>query len=383
MMFPVIWRRLAVGLALTTILCAAGWLVLRVASVDAAAASFPPVEEEATDAATAPGELVLAVPPHYDRVALEALAQRNGARVERWVPRLGLALLSVPVGGEQQAAWALEDEPAVRFATENRLSARVADIPLDEYWNNQWGMVQVQAPAAWDVTWADPAVVIAVIDTGVRWLHWDLKDQLWINPGESELDPDTGKLTCDWNGVDDDDNGYVDDCLGYDFVLGDDSDPTDEHGHGTFVAGIAGAATNNLDPYSPTPVGVAGMARRARLMALRAMNASGRGTAFDIAQAIDYATAAGAQVINLSLTLDSDAPPTMSRSCDWPSRGPRLGMCWWWPPAATVNMAAVAIASSATRPGFPACWLWGPAHAMTPAPPFRTTAHGWTWLRRA
>lgn len=309
--FPVIWRRLAVGFALATTLCAAGLLALRTAPI-VAAAPPPPFEFTTTDVTVVSGELILAVPSHFDRAALDALVQRSGGRVEHWVPRLGLARLLVPVGGEQQAARALEVEAAVRFVTENRLLAHVADIPLDEYWGNQWDMVQVQAPTAWDITWSDPTMVIAVIDTGVRLLHWDLKDQLWINPGESALDPDTGKLTCATplasNMVDDDDNGYVDDCLGYDFVLGD-ANPTDEHGHGTFVAGIAGAATNNPDPYLGTPEGVAGMGRQARLMALRAMNASGRGTAFDIARAIDYATAAGAQVINLSLTFAPTTPP--------------------------------------------------------------------------
>ncbi len=301
MVYPVIWRRLAVGLALTTFLSVAGWLALHVAPT-AAAAPILVADEMAPDAVAVSGELVLAVSPDFDRAALEALAQRNGVRVERWLPRLGLALLAVPVGREPQAARTLETETSVRFVTENRLSAHVADIPLDEYWANQWGMVKVQAPAAWDVAWGNPTVVIAVVDTGVRLLHWDLKDQLWYNPGESTLDPGTGKPVCDGNGVDDDANGYVDDCRGYDFVL-HDNDPTDEHGHGTFVAGIAAAATNNLDPALGTPEGVAGMGRQARLMVLRAMNASGRGTAFDIAEAIYYATAAGARVINLSLTL--------------------------------------------------------------------------------
>lgn len=306
MTFPVIWRRLTVGMALTTFLCVTGWAALRAAPV-AAVAPVPSSAEKALDVATVPGQLVLAVPAHLDRAALNALVLRSGGRIERWVPRLGLALLSVPVGSEQQAAHALENEPLVRFVTENRLVAHVADIPLDEYWSNQWGMVQVQAPAAWDVTWADPSVVIAVIDTGARLLHWDLRDQLWYNSAESTLDPGTGKPMCVWNGVDDDENGYVDDCRGYDFVLGD-TDPTDEHGHGTFVAGIAGATTNNLDPYLGTPEGVAGMGRQARLMVLRSMNAAGTGTAFDIARAIDYATAEGAQAINLSLTLNWDAP---------------------------------------------------------------------------
>lgn len=304
--------RLSLSLVLVALLVVMAWLALYAGK---AAAALPSSPATAVDAPVVPGELVLAVPPGLDRAQMEALAQRHGARLKRWVPRLGLALVATRVGGEMQTARALAAEPLVRFATEHRLLARVADIPLDEYWDRQWGMARVQGPAAWDLAWGDPAVVIAVLDTGVHLQHWDLMGQLWINPGESGLDPNTGLRTCAAqiaaNLVDDDDNGYVDDCWGYDFVV-DDNYPMDEHeyGHGTFVAGIAGAATNNPDPYLTTYQGVAGMGRQARLMALRVLDASGYGSAFNIAQAIDYATTNGAQIINLSLTFRPTIPPS-------------------------------------------------------------------------
>jgi hypothetical protein len=253
-----------------------------------------------------PGRLVLGLPAGFSNEALRALLDRHGITLQRWLPRLGLALVSVPAGQEDFLAQALSAEPAVQFATRHRKSVSVADIPLDEYWGQQWGMVQVQGPAAWDLAWSDPAVVIAVIDTGILQSHWDLADRTWYNPGESALDPASGLRTCDTpvarNGVDDDDNGYIDDCRGYDFVVRD-NDPRDENGHGTAVAGIAAATTNNLDPYLGTYEGVAGMARQASLMALRGLDRDGYGWPIDIAEAIDYAAANGAQIINLSLTL--------------------------------------------------------------------------------
>ncbi len=107
-------------------------------------------------------------------------------------------------------------------------------------------------------------------------------------------------------------NGYVDDCRGWDFVF-NDADPNDEHGHGTFVAGIASAATDNPNPEAPGSYeGVAGMGRQASLMALRVLDSGGRGYAYDIAAAIDYAIAQGAQAVNLSLTF----PPTTPDSPD-------------------------------------------------------------------
>lgn len=295
--------------AVATLFILAGFFGLRV--LPAVAAPTPP-DSTIADTPLIPGEVVLAVPPHLDRAQLDAIAQRHGMRVKRWVPRLGLALVITGTGRELQAARDLEAEPLVRFATEHRLLARVADVPLDEYWDRQWGMARIEAPAAWDMVWADPAVVIAVLDTGVHLSHWDLVGQFWINPGESGIDPNTGLRTCAApiasNLEDDDGNGYVDDCWGYDFVMSDNY-PADEHGHGTFVAGIAGAAANNRDPYLSKYEGVAGAGRQAALMALRVLDANGRGSAFNIAQAVDYAAANGARIINLSLTFPPRTSP--------------------------------------------------------------------------
>jgi subtilisin family serine protease len=257
------------------------------------------------------------------QVAAE-LAQR-GLALEQWLPELGLARATVRSGSEGAAISALDQDPAIDYVTEERRSVQVADTPQDEYWSGQWGPAKVGLPAARDVTVGDPSVVIAVVDTGVRYFHWDLHDQMWINPGESEIDPLTGKRTCDSgvaiNGQDDDQNGYTDDCRGYNFDQGN-SDPGDAYGHGTVVAGIAGAATNNLGHYTSGQFeGIAGMGGAARIMPLRALGADGRGTAFNIAEAIRYAGDEGAQIINLSLTLavnyNQNDADTLCRATDY------------------------------------------------------------------
>ncbi len=232
---------------------------------------------------------------------------RFGARLERWLPELGFARVSVPAGMERAVARRLEAESGIRFATEDRKSATVADTPLDEHWGEQWGPQKAGLPAARDLTRGDPSVVIAVIDTGVNYDHWDLREQMWINPGESEIDSEADARTCAvWiaqNGVDDDGNGYIDDCRGYNFDAGN-NDPQDQYGHGTAVAGIAGAATNNRGRHTDgTYEGIAGMGGASRVMAVRAMDAGGRGWPFNIAEAIRYAADNGASVVNLSLTL--------------------------------------------------------------------------------
>lgn len=122
--------------------------------------------------------------------------------------------------------------------------------------------------------------VVAVIDTGVDYTHKDLADNIWVNEGEIP-----------GNGIDDDGNGYVDDVYGVDFVDGD-SDPMDEHGHGTHVAGIIAMTPGNG--------GGVGVAYGSKIMCIRAGQANGSFASSDIAKAIKYAADNGADVINMS-----------------------------------------------------------------------------------
>ena len=129
-----------------------------------------------------------------------------------------------------------------------------------------------------------PSVVVAVIDTGVDYNHPDLAANMWVNPGEIP-----------GNGIDDDGNGYIDDIHGASTVGGTrdhTGDPMDDHGHGTHVAGII-AASNNKE-------GVVGIAYNAKIMAVKAGQASGYFNQSDVAEAILYAYEMGADVINMS-----------------------------------------------------------------------------------
>ncbi|MBP2144746.1 subtilisin family serine protease [Methanofollis sp. W23] len=151
------------------------------------------------------------------------------------------------------------------------------------YYNGQAGTpgADMKVPEAWNITTGSSNVTIAVIDSGVMYTHTDLAANIWKNPGEISD-----------NGIDDDENGYVDDVYGWDFV-DDDWDPMDFNGHGTHCAGtIAGVGNNSA--------GVAGVMWKAEIMPVRALDTQGYGTVYHSIAAIKYATMMGADIISCS-----------------------------------------------------------------------------------
>ncbi|MCX7599318.1 MAG: S8 family serine peptidase, partial [Armatimonadetes bacterium] len=218
----------------------------------------------------------------------EALARRGG-RILAAFPRLRTFLVSLPEGTSVRqgvAQWSAE--PGVAAAGPNSFRYRAAP-PNDPLYGQQYQWPRIAAPDAWDIQRGSPQTVVAIIDSGIQLNHEDLQAKIWRNAGEVA-----------GNGVDDDRNGFIDDTVGWDF-LDNDNDPAPhptsgqvEATHGTHVAGLVGAATNN-------GVGVAGHDWACRLMVIRSLSEAGVGTDVAILGGIDYALAMGAQVINLSL----------------------------------------------------------------------------------
>ncbi len=217
---------------------------------------------------------------HADRL----LAQRGAFRIRR-IEALDIHVLRLPPGLPVERAVEIYTRlPEVEFAEPNYflrilpLTAPEADPGLA----NQWSPQHIGAPQAWLTTEGDPSVVIAVVDTGVDRRHSELSPNMWTNdevPG---------------NGLDDDNNGFVDDYYGWDFV-NNDGDPLDDHFHGTHVAGIAAAAPND------NSAGLVGICPRCRIMAVKVLGADGSGTLDGVANGITYAADSGARVVNLSL----------------------------------------------------------------------------------
>lgn len=145
---------------------------------------------------------------------------------------------------------------------------------------------------AWDLITDCSSVTVAVIDTGVKFSHEDLVDNMW-----------SGSSCVDENGAD---LGGCDG--GYDYV-NDDTDPVDDNGHGSHVAGIIGAVGNNAK-------GVTGVCWKAKIMAIKALDSDGSGTTADIVSGIYFALENGAKVINTSLGGESSEDQAYSDAMD-------------------------------------------------------------------
>lgn len=148
----------------------------------------------------------------------------------------------------------------------------------------------IAAPAAWDLTTGSTNVIVAVIDTGIRYTHKDLASQMWINPGETGLDAQgKNKAT---NGIDDDQDGYKDNVYGINAITGS-GNPMDDNDHGTHVAGTIGAAANDGNPH-------VGVTWRVSLMACKFLAAGGSGSTSDAIKCINFAVSKGARILNNS-----------------------------------------------------------------------------------
>lgn len=172
---------------------------------------------------------------------------------------------------------------------------RINRAPVDPFFttNRLWGLrnrgedggtpfVDIESEQAWDITVGNKDIVVAVTDTGIRYTHRELVDNMWKNTAETPA-----------NGRDDDGNGFKDDIHGIDALVERGGDPMDDDGHGTHVAGTIGARANGGGS-------LVGVAWDVKLMALRFISASGGGSDSGAILCINYAITHKADVINAS-----------------------------------------------------------------------------------
>lgn len=203
----------------------------------------------------------------YKQGAASAFAEQRLAlqSIQRF-RTLGMNRLRVPGNvSVEQAVAELEKDPDVEFAEPNYIAHISQVTPNDPLFSQQWALPKISAPQAWEKTEGSTGIIVAVLDTGIDYGHPDLGGNVLL-PGADFVNPGSA--------------------------------PLDDNGHGTHVAGIIGAVTDN-------GIGVAGTMWNVKLLPIKVFGADGTGDVATIVQGIDYAKSQGAVIVNCSFALDS------------------------------------------------------------------------------
>jgi len=269
-----------------------------------------------------PDRILVKPKPGVATATATAMRPRIGARLHRRYPEFGLEVLQLDkTVSVEEAIRELKMSGAVEYA-EPDYELHILATPNDPRYadGSMWGLhntgqssgtndADIDAPEAWDIRNNAGNIIVAVIDTGVRYTHEDLAANMWRNPGETAGD-----------GIDNDGNGLVDDVFGINAVAGN-GNPNDDQGHGTHCAGTIGAVGNNGK-------GVVGVAWRVQLMACKFLTSTGSGATSDAIECINYARAKGAHIMSNSWggggfsqgLNDAITPRAMPESFSWPPR---------------------------------------------------------------
>lgn len=221
----------------------------------------------------APDQILVKFQPGTPERAKADVHQRQGGRVVDIIPAIDVQVVRIPENKVKEKVRDYKGEVSVSFA-EPDFIAEAVFTPNDPYFGKQWGMVKIQAPEAWDITQGSSAVKIAILDTGIDQNHEDLAAKIVANKNF------TRSRTVD-----------------------------DRYGHGTHVAGIAAALTNNGK-------GVAGVGFNSSLMNGKVLGDNGLGQYSWVASGIIWAADNGAQIINLSLG-GTSASDTLKSAVDY------------------------------------------------------------------
>lgn len=205
------------------------------------------------------GEILVKFRSEASEESLRRLNLKNRGTVVEKMGDLGWSRVRLPAGKTKEQAIETYLSSALVEDAQPNYYYHLLLTPNDTSYGSLWGMAKISAPQAWDLNTGSPSVVVANIDTGVRFDHEDLAANMWTNPGEINN-----------NGLDDDNNGFVDDYFGYDFFY-NDPNPFDENGHGTHTAGTIGAVGNNSK-------GVAGVNWNVKVMSIKIYDNDGLGT---------------------------------------------------------------------------------------------------------
>jgi subtilisin family serine protease len=218
------------------------------------------VKRSSTEPRYDPRRLAVTFKPETSQATVRAVIDRSGTTLEEAIPKIKAYLVGVEPEHRAEALRSFRSSSSVASAAQDLIAEAQDTNPDDSDWPLQDSLRVVGFPKAWDVTRGSSRVVVAVIDSGVDARQPDLRGAL---------------------------------VPGYDFV-NSDADPADDHGHGTAVAGVVAARSNNRE-------GGAGICSRCSVMPIKVLDSTGSGNDTLIAAGIVWAVDHGAKVINLSL----------------------------------------------------------------------------------
>jgi len=204
------------------------------------------------------GQILVKFKPDVTLPEAAQIHRQLGGQVKETIPGIGVQVVTVPEGHAMAKAKAYSSNARVAYA-EPDFVAQALGSPDDPYFDLQWGLTKIEAPQAWEVTTGSGSINIAILDTGVDLDHPDLANKIVSN-----IDFSTSATT------------------------------NDVYNHGTHVAGIAAAMTNNA-------IGVAGLGYTSTIMNVKVLSDTGSGSYSGIASGIIWAADNGAEIINLSL----------------------------------------------------------------------------------
>lgn len=271
-------RQVTAGSLLTALMIATGFLVSIPTVSFAKSAKSPRFQH---------GEVLVKFKKAVSESASDTFAKKKRLKRKEKFAQERISLFQTEDGmSTEQMMQELRQDPNVEYVEPNYIRT-VQEIPNDPHMKDMWGLKAINATAAWSKTTGNSSVTVAVLDTGALYQHADLAANMW-----------NGSLSA--GGCKNEDGAVIaNGCPnhGWDFVNGD-SNPLDDHGHGSHVASTIGAVGDN-------GTGVVGVNWNVKIMALKIARADGSLTSSDWIRGLSFAKNNGARVVNMSFAGDS------------------------------------------------------------------------------
>ncbi|HEY8805567.1 MAG TPA: S8 family serine peptidase [Clostridium sp.] len=234
------------------------------------------------------GEILVKIKSGTSNSAVESVEKKYSMKTKKHLKKqLDVVKFDSKKYSVDEVLLNLNNNPNVEYAEPNYISKLSSSPSMEPYFNKMWGLnntttkgIDIDVENAWKTTTGNPNLVVGIIDTGIDYNHEDLKSNIWTNTKEIA-----------GNGIDDDNDGYIDDYNGWNFAY-DTNNSYDDNSHGTHVSGIIAASANGK--------GIVGVAPTVKIMPLKAADDQGDLYTSDVISAIQYGISHGVKLFNCS-----------------------------------------------------------------------------------